>query len=149
MAATKVTPGGKYHLHLLYREAKSFLTQAYLPLDNPKPEMSTFWINSAVSNFTVIVLCSCRAFALTFQFALVNGGPTAMYYGIILASLGTTAVGCSFAELASMYPAPFFPLGLNVDDVEGGMRKWEMADAKADLKTEIRLLVLSTAGLRT
>ena len=40
---------------------------------------------------------------MTFQFALVNGGPASIFYGSIFAGIGACAVGFSLAELASMY----------------------------------------------
>ena len=58
---------------------------------------------SSVVNFSLIVLCSWEAFAVTFQFALFNGGPASMFYGCILVGFGATAVAVSLAELASMY----------------------------------------------
>jgi choline transport protein len=54
-------------------------------------------------NFSIIILCSWEAFAVTFQFALLNGGPASMLYGSVLVGFGATAVAASLAELASMY----------------------------------------------
>lgn len=54
-------------------------------------------------NFGVIILASLESFAVTFQFALVNGGPASIFYGSILAGVGACTVGFSLAELASMY----------------------------------------------
>jgi hypothetical protein len=56
-----------------------------------------------VINFAVIILASWESFAVTFQFALTNGGPASIFYGSILAGIGACAVGFSLAELASMY----------------------------------------------
>ncbi|KAF2183460.1 amino acid transporter [Zopfia rhizophila CBS 207.26] len=60
--------------------------------------------HQSIANFGVIILASWESFAVTFQFALANGGPASMFYGSILASLGVTAVGLSLAELASIDP---------------------------------------------
>ncbi|KAF6793771.1 LPXTG-domain-containing protein [Colletotrichum sojae] len=60
--------------------------------------------HSASANFGVIILASWESFAVTFQFALANGGPASMFYGSILAGLGACAVGLSLAELASIDP---------------------------------------------
>lgn len=49
------------------------------------------------------MLVSWEAFAMTFQFALLNGGPASMVYGSILVGFGATFVSLSLAELASMY----------------------------------------------
>lgn len=57
---------------------------------------------SSVVNFGVIILASWESFAVTFQFALLNGGPASMVYGCILAGFGATAVAISLAEMASM-----------------------------------------------
>lgn len=68
------------------------------------------YINLAsVINFGVVILASWESFAVTFQFALINGGPASIFYGSILAGLGACVVGLSLAELASMYElsAPF------------------------------------------
>ncbi|KAF2708629.1 amino acid transporter [Pleomassaria siparia CBS 279.74] len=63
------------------------------------------YINLAsVVNFGVIILASWESFAVTFQFALANGGPSSMVYGSILAGFGACAVGFSLAELASIDP---------------------------------------------
>lgn len=56
----------------------------------------------------MIILASWESFAVTFQFALANGGPASMFYGSILAGFGCCAVGFSLAELASMYVEQFF-----------------------------------------
>jgi choline transport protein len=62
------------------------------------------YINLAsVVNFGVIILASWESFAVTFQFALTNGGPASIFYGSLLAGIGACAVGFSLAELASMY----------------------------------------------
>ncbi|KAK1907660.1 hypothetical protein P3342_005988 [Pyrenophora teres f. teres] len=59
---------------------------------------------SAVINFAIIILASWESFAVTFQFALTNGGPASIFYGSLLAGLGACAVGFSLAELASIDP---------------------------------------------
>src|SRR5438034_455589 len=43
--------------------------------------------------------------ALTFQLSLPNGGPAALVYGSIFATVGATAIVLSLAEMASMYVA--------------------------------------------
>ncbi|KAF2096005.1 amino acid transporter [Rhizodiscina lignyota] len=58
----------------------------------------------AAVNFSCTILCSWEALAVTFQFALFNGGPASMVYGCILVGFGATAVGASLAELASIDP---------------------------------------------
>ncbi|KAF2404832.1 amino acid transporter [Trichodelitschia bisporula] len=59
---------------------------------------------SSTVNFSYILLCSWEAFAVTFQFALYNGGPSSMVYGCILVMFGATAVAASLSELASIDP---------------------------------------------
>jgi hypothetical protein len=54
--------------------------------------------------------------AITFQFALLNGGPSAMVYGCIFVGFGGTAVAYSLAEMASMYVEPFARLCLQSND---------------------------------
>jgi hypothetical protein len=60
-----------------------------------------------VVNFGVIILASWESFAVTFQFALTNGGPASIFYGSLLAGIGACTVGFSLAELASMYVFPY------------------------------------------
>ncbi|KAL5381822.1 hypothetical protein DPSP01_007005 [Paraphaeosphaeria sporulosa] len=55
-------------------------------------------------NFSFVLQCSWEAAAVTFQFALSNGGPASIVYGSILAGFGTTLVVVSLAEMASMDP---------------------------------------------
>jgi len=57
---------------------------------------------SSVVFFDIIALCSWEGLALTFGFALLNGGPSSLIYGGILVGFGGTAVGLSMAEMASM-----------------------------------------------
>ncbi|KAL6704953.1 hypothetical protein ACN47E_007498 [Coniothyrium glycines] len=59
---------------------------------------------AAVVNFGVIILASWESLAVTFQFALTNGGPASIFYGSFLAGIGACAVGFSLAELASIDP---------------------------------------------
>jgi hypothetical protein len=61
---------------------------------------------SSVVYFAIIVLCSWESLAISFQFALLNGGPSAIIYGCILVGFGATAVACSLAEMAAMYATP-------------------------------------------
>jgi hypothetical protein len=51
--------------------------------------------------FSIIVLSSWESLALTFQFALLNGGPSALFYGCIFVIFGGNAVAFSMAEMAS------------------------------------------------
>ena len=53
-------------------------------------------------NFSFVLQISCEAAAVTFQFALSNGGPASIVYGSIFSGIGTTLVALSLAEMASM-----------------------------------------------
>jgi amino acid transporter len=55
-------------------------------------------------NFGFILQCSWEASAVTFQFALANGGPAAMVYGSLFSGMGCTLVALSLAEMASIDP---------------------------------------------
>jgi choline transport protein len=57
---------------------------------------------SSVIYFSIIVLCSWEGMAITFQFALLNGGPAALIYGCFIVGFGGIAVAYSMAEMASM-----------------------------------------------
>jgi choline transport protein len=57
---------------------------------------------SSVVYFDIIALCSWEGLALTFQFALLNGGPSSLVYGGIFVCFGGIAVALSMAEMASM-----------------------------------------------
>jgi amino acid permease len=71
----------------------------------PSKQTLERYINLAsVVNFGCVVLCSWEAFAVTFQFALLNGGPSSMVYGCILVAFGANAVSISLAEMASIDP---------------------------------------------
>ncbi|KAK1983963.1 amino acid/polyamine transporter I [Colletotrichum cereale] len=80
--------------------------------------------HSAVVNFGVIILASWESFAVTFQFALANGGPASMFYGAILASFGACAVGFSLAELASIDPTVGAQYRWTANLAPGGNRFW-------------------------
>jgi choline transport protein len=41
--------------------------------------------------------------AISFQAALMNGGPVSLSYGILLAAVGNFSIVLSLAEMASMY----------------------------------------------
>jgi hypothetical protein len=43
-----------------------------------------------------------EALALNFQVSWLNGGPAALLYGSIIASIGSVALAMSLAEMASM-----------------------------------------------
>ena len=63
------------------------------------------YINASSSvNFSFLMQCSWEASALTFQFALSNGGPASIVYGSIFAWVGTMLVALSLAEISSMDP---------------------------------------------
>lgn len=52
---------------------------------------------------TVTLMATWEATGAVFAGGLVSGGPVALVYGYILATLGTLATCLSMAELASMY----------------------------------------------
>ena len=51
----------------------------------------------------MVLLSSWETMAITFQLALLNGGPVAIVYGCIFVIIGSIAVALSLAEMASMY----------------------------------------------
>ncbi|KAL5424344.1 hypothetical protein PMIN04_003270 [Paraphaeosphaeria minitans] len=84
---------------------KGLVSPGELPTHERVTHRLERYINLAsVVNFGVIILASWESFAVTFQFALSNGGPSSMVYGSILAGFGCCAVGFSLAELASIDP---------------------------------------------
>ncbi|KAF2461493.1 amino acid/polyamine transporter I [Lineolata rhizophorae] len=54
--------------------------------------------------FGLTVLSSWEGLALTFGAALLNGGPSTMVYGTIVATIGSLSLSCSLAEMASITP---------------------------------------------
>ena len=48
------------------------------------------------------MLVNAFFFFSTFQAGLVNGGPSSLVYGFLLAFVGTLALSVSLAEMASM-----------------------------------------------
>src|SRR5215472_9256711 len=90
---------------------------------------------SSIIYFSVILASSWEYVSITFQFALLNGGPSAMVYGCILVSFGGSAVAFSLAEMASMYVEPFAcktmfktqsSLTSYRDPVVGAQYRWSM-----------------------
>lgn len=53
--------------------------------------------------FGLTLQASWVGIALTFQASMFNGGPVTLIYGIIIATLGSTALAASLGEMASMY----------------------------------------------
>jgi len=53
--------------------------------------------------FCSTVQASWESTAGGFQAGLLNGGPVALVYGMILAILGSSALAASLGEMASMY----------------------------------------------
>jgi choline transport protein len=45
---------------------------------------------------------SWEGIAISFQAALLNGGPVSLTYGIIIAAVGSSAIALSLGEMASM-----------------------------------------------
>ncbi|KAK1673623.1 amino acid/polyamine transporter I [Colletotrichum godetiae] len=80
--------------------------------------------HSSVVNFGVIILASWESFAVTFQFALANGGPASMFYGSILAGVGACAIGFSLAELASIDPTVGAQYRWSANLAPGANRFW-------------------------
>jgi amino acid permease len=56
----------------------------------------------AIINFGFCLQAAWEGMALTFSFALSNGGPAALVYGCIVSGIGSTAVATSLGEMASM-----------------------------------------------
>lgn len=46
--------------------------------------------------------CSWESVAVSFQAALLNGGPTSLLWGMLIAWVGSLAMSVSLAEMASM-----------------------------------------------
>ncbi|OHF02952.1 LPXTG-domain-containing protein [Colletotrichum orchidophilum] len=90
-----------------------------------QPSSLERYINhSSVVNFGVIILASWESFAVTFQFALANGGPASMFYGSILAGFGACSVGFSLAELASIDPTVGAQYRWSANLAPGANRFW-------------------------
>lgn len=89
----------------------------------------------------MVLLASWESFAITFQFALLNGGPSAMVYGCIFVGFGGTAVAFSMAEMASMYVrnCPSEPSLTSIVQRSGGWRAVSMVD-------EVRTLCIKVLG---
>lgn len=54
--------------------------------------------------FNAVLSASWSAVAVSFQAGLLNGGPTSLVWGMLLAWVGTTALAASLAEMASINP---------------------------------------------
>lgn len=55
-------------------------------------------------SFGLTLQASWEGFAISFQTALLNGGPVSMVYGVIIAGFGSVALAASLAEMASIKP---------------------------------------------
>ncbi|KAF2849473.1 amino acid transporter [Plenodomus tracheiphilus IPT5] len=75
-----------------------------LPPSLPVSSLERYINLAAVLNFGIVILGSWESLSVTFQIALLNGGPASMFYGAFLAGLGACAIGFSLAELASIDP---------------------------------------------
>lgn len=53
-------------------------------------------------SFGLTLQASWEAIAITFQAALLNGGPVSLVYGMILSAVGSAALAASLGEMASM-----------------------------------------------
>ncbi|KAL4747438.1 hypothetical protein BDW72DRAFT_15313 [Aspergillus terricola var. indicus] len=54
--------------------------------------------------FSATLLASWESAGGSLQAGLLNGGPAAIVYGIIISTLGNLVIACSLAELASVHP---------------------------------------------
>jgi choline transport protein len=52
--------------------------------------------------FGLTVLSTWEGIGITLGAGLLNGGPTALVWGLILASIGSTSIALSLGEMASM-----------------------------------------------
>jgi choline transport protein len=57
-----------------------------------------------IVSFGLTLQASWESVALTFQTALYNGGPVALVYGIMIATIGSSAIAASLGEMASIEP---------------------------------------------
>ncbi|ERF75937.1 hypothetical protein EPUS_01303 [Endocarpon pusillum Z07020] len=55
-------------------------------------------------SFGLTLQASWEAIAITFQAALLNGGPVSLVYGMILSAVGSAALAASLGEMASIDP---------------------------------------------
>ncbi|KAL3291550.1 amino acid transporter [Colletotrichum asianum] len=104
---------------------KAFLDSSAQHAEPQQPKgLERYISHSAVVNFGVIILASWESFAVTFQFALANGGPASMFYGSILAGFGACAIGFSLAELASIDPTVGAQYRWSANLAPGANRFW-------------------------
>jgi choline transport protein len=52
--------------------------------------------------FGLTMQASWESMAISFQASLLNGGPVALSYGMIMSGVGATTMALSLAEMASM-----------------------------------------------
>jgi hypothetical protein len=52
--------------------------------------------------FGITILSSWEGIGITLGAGLLNGGPTALVWGLLLSTIGSIAIALSLAEMASM-----------------------------------------------
>lgn len=92
--------GGKEsHIRTIGGGAK--VSKAYGPVD----KLDRYLSSKPIISFGLTLQASWEAVAISFQSVLYNGGPSALVYGIILSSFGSTAMAATLAEMASINPS--------------------------------------------
>lgn len=76
-------------------------SKAYGPVD----KLDRYLSSKPIISFGLTLQASWEAVAISFQSVLFNGGPSALVYGIILSSFGSTAMAATLAEMASINPS--------------------------------------------
>ena len=96
----KETPGGNdSHIRTIGGGAK--LSKQYGPVD----KLDRYLSSKPIISFGLTLQASWEAVAISFQSALLNGGPSALVYGMLLSTFGSSAMAATLAEMASINPA--------------------------------------------
>ncbi|KAK4553243.1 hypothetical protein LTR86_009773 [Recurvomyces mirabilis] len=70
----------------------------------PTDKLDRYLSSKPIISFGLTLQASWEALAISFQSALLNGGPSTLVYGSILSAFGSTAMAATLGELASMKP---------------------------------------------
>ncbi len=74
--------------------------------DNSTPDKLDRYLSSKpIISFGLTLQASWEAVAISFQSTLLNGGPSALVYGMLLSAFGSSAMAATLAEMASINPS--------------------------------------------
>jgi choline transport protein len=71
----------------------------------PTDKLDRYLSSKPIISFGLTLQASWEAVAISFQSALLNGGPSTLVYGMLLSTFGSSAMAATLGEMASINPA--------------------------------------------